>query len=98
MGSNLRQSAGIRGNLRAMKKLLIISLLVLVGGTGATQQKDLGVPAKDGVVVCTSAPSCDAGAEVLAGFVRDLDGRRRFFRRGLGRRQFRRREQQHGAQ
>ena len=49
-----------------MKKLLIISLLVLVGGTGATQQKDLGVPAKDGVVVCTSAPSCDAGAEVLA--------------------------------
>ena len=49
-----------------MKKLLIISLLVLSGAAGATQQKDLGVPAKDGVVVCTSAPSCDAGAEILA--------------------------------
>ena len=49
-----------------MKKLLTISLLVLIGGTGATQQKDLGVPSKEGVVVCTSAPSCDAGAEILA--------------------------------
>ena len=49
-----------------MKKLLTISLLVLSGGAGATQQKDLGVPSKDGVVVCTSAPSCDAGAEILA--------------------------------
>src|SRR6188768_874221 len=25
-----------------------------------------GVPAKDGVVVCTSAPACDAGAAILA--------------------------------
>ncbi len=49
-----------------MKKLLITSLCVLIAGGGASQQKDLGVPAKDGVVVCTSAPSCDAGAEVLA--------------------------------
>ena len=49
-----------------MKKLLAISLLVLIGGTGASQQKDLGIASKDGVVVCTSAPSCDAGAEVLA--------------------------------
>ena len=50
-----------------MKKLLVIALLVLGGGAGASQQqKDLGVPAKDGVVVCTSAPSCDAGAEILA--------------------------------
>ena len=49
-----------------MKKLLAITLLVLIGGTGATQQKDLGIASKDGVVVCTSAPSCDAGAEVLA--------------------------------
>jgi len=49
-----------------MKKLLIITLLLLVRGGSATQQKDLGVPANGGVVVCTSAPSCDAGAEVLA--------------------------------
>ena len=50
-----------------MNKLLVTSLLViLAGGVASQQQKDLGVPAKDGVVVCTSAPSCDAGAEVLA--------------------------------
>src|SRR5688500_12524305 len=49
-----------------MRKLLATSLLVFLGTTGATQQGDLGVPAKDGVVVCTSAPSCDAGAEILA--------------------------------
>ncbi len=33
-------------------------------GHGA--QPDLGVPSKDGVVVCVSAPACDAGATVLA--------------------------------
>ena len=50
-----------------MKKLLVITLSVLLAGEVASQQqKDLGVAAKDGVVVCTSAPSCDAGAEVLA--------------------------------
>ena len=49
-----------------MKKLLTITVLVLIGGTGTTQQKDLGVASRDGVVVCTSAPSCDAGAEVLS--------------------------------
>src|SRR5258707_15576404 len=27
---------------------------------------DTGVPSKDGMVVCTSAPACDAGAAVLA--------------------------------
>ena len=27
---------------------------------------DLGVPSRDGLVVCVSAPSCDAGASVLA--------------------------------
>src|SRR5580765_1486270 len=30
--------------------------------TGADQ----GVPSKDGLVVCTSAPACDAGAAILA--------------------------------
>ena len=33
---------------------------------GASTQADLGVPSKDGLVVCTSAPACDAGAAVLA--------------------------------
>ncbi len=48
-----------------MKKLFVIALLVAWPSASATQQ-DLGVPAKDGVVVCTSAPACDAGASVLA--------------------------------
>lgn len=51
-------------------KVRFVSLLVLITLAAAppprAQQKDLGVPAKDGVVVCTSAPACDAGASVLA--------------------------------
>jgi gamma-glutamyltranspeptidase/glutathione hydrolase len=52
-----------------MKKSVPIAVLLLIGLQGAApaaQQQDLGVPAKDGVVVCTSAPACDAGASVLA--------------------------------
>ena len=48
-----------------MKKLVVLTLLVAWPSASATQQ-DLGVPAKNGVVVCTSAPACDAGASVLA--------------------------------
>ena len=33
---------------------------------GASTQADLGVPSKDGLVVCVSTPACDAGASVLA--------------------------------
>ena len=32
----------------------------------AQKTEDLGVPSKDGLVVCTSAPACDAGASVMA--------------------------------
>jgi gamma-glutamyltranspeptidase/glutathione hydrolase len=32
----------------------------------ADAASDLGVPAREGVVVCTSAPACDAGASILA--------------------------------
>jgi gamma-glutamyltranspeptidase/glutathione hydrolase len=52
-----------------MKKSVSIAVLLLIGLQGAApaaQQQDLGVPASDGVVVCTSAPACDAGASVLA--------------------------------
>ena len=52
-----------------MKKFVCIAALLVVSAQGAApaaQQQDLGVPAKDGVVVCTSAPACDAGASVLA--------------------------------
>ena len=51
-----------------MKRVLIA--LCIVGASfsqgNAWQQPDLGVAAKDGVVVCTSSWSCDAGAGVLA--------------------------------
>lgn len=49
-----------------MKKLLLTILLLGPAGGALSTQQDLGVPAKDGVVVCTSAPACDAGASVLA--------------------------------
>jgi gamma-glutamyltranspeptidase/glutathione hydrolase len=52
-----------------MRKCIGIALLLVVAAQGAApaaQQQDLGVPARDGVVVCTSAPACDAGASVLA--------------------------------
>jgi gamma-glutamyltranspeptidase/glutathione hydrolase len=40
---------------------------VALGWTAAPHaQADLGVPSKDGLVVCTSAPACDAGASVMA--------------------------------
>jgi gamma-glutamyltranspeptidase/glutathione hydrolase len=32
----------------------------------AQKAEDLGVPSKDGLVVCTSGPACDAGASVMA--------------------------------
>ena len=48
-----------------MKKLLLVVLLVGWPSSSATRQ-DLGVPSKDGLVVCTSAPACDAGASVMA--------------------------------
>src|SRR5438132_13768203 len=35
-------------------------------GGGGRQAATEGVPSKDGMVVCTSAPACDAGAAVLA--------------------------------
>src|SRR5688572_30323366 len=50
------------------KHLLLLSLLAVTLETSGTvvAQQDLGVPSKDGLVVCTSAPACDAGASVMA--------------------------------
>ena len=42
------------------------ALIVVLFAGSPLAQKDLGVPSKDGLVVCVSAPSCDAGAGVLA--------------------------------
>jgi gamma-glutamyltranspeptidase/glutathione hydrolase len=44
----------------------LIALLVLPARLAVVAAPDQGVPSKDGLVVCTSAPACDAGAAVLA--------------------------------
>ena len=49
------------------RTLLTILLAVSVSSSSSTlARQDLGVPSKDGLVVCTSAPACDAGASVMA--------------------------------
>jgi gamma-glutamyltranspeptidase/glutathione hydrolase len=53
--------------MRSRPHALTVAILILVLFAGSPiAQKDLGVPSKDGLVVCVSAPSCDAGASVLA--------------------------------
>ena len=47
-------------------RLLLFAALVLGASPGPRAQADLGVPSKDGLVVCVSAPACDAGASILA--------------------------------
>jgi gamma-glutamyltranspeptidase / glutathione hydrolase len=51
-----------------MKHLLVaLTVVAATFGDGRiVAQSDLGVPSKDGLVVCTSAPACDAGASVMA--------------------------------
>jgi gamma-glutamyltranspeptidase / glutathione hydrolase len=44
-----------------MTKRLGLILAVALAASPVAQQKDHGVPSKDGLVVCTSAPACDAG-------------------------------------
>ncbi len=48
-----------------MRATLIAGLAVLLAQAPQAVQ-DLGVRSKDGLVVCTSAPACDAGASVMA--------------------------------
>jgi gamma-glutamyltranspeptidase / glutathione hydrolase len=51
-----------------MKRIILFlvpAFLLASGGRGVAQQ-DLGVLSKDGLVVCTSATACDAGASVMA--------------------------------
>jgi gamma-glutamyltranspeptidase/glutathione hydrolase len=50
-----------------MKKLLALTFTcALIAPATINTQEDLGVPSKSGLVVCTSAPACDAGATVFA--------------------------------
>ena len=53
--------------LRRVATVAIASFaIVFHNGSPHAQNRDLGVPSKDGLVVCVSSPSCDAGASVLA--------------------------------
>src|SRR4029453_9323586 len=45
---------------------IITTLLALLLIPALSAQDDHGVPSKDGLVVCVSAPACDAGGSVLA--------------------------------
>lgn len=50
-----------------MKKWFVLVAAIAWSATaGGHAAVDLGTPAPSGVVVCTSAPACDAGASVLA--------------------------------
>jgi gamma-glutamyltranspeptidase / glutathione hydrolase len=46
--------------------LALVAILTLPARLAFVAAPDQGVPSKDGLVVCTSAPACDAGAAVLA--------------------------------
>ena len=49
--------------LRTLTSFVAIGLAIQAGPSG---QADLGVPSREGLVVCVSTPACDAGASVLA--------------------------------
>lgn len=49
-----------------MKKLACVLSLIALFGTNPRNVEDVGIPSRDGLVVCTSAWACDAGASVLA--------------------------------
>src|SRR3954466_2244181 len=44
----------------------ILTVAVALPGARPVAAPDAGVSSKDGLVVCTSAPACDAGAAILA--------------------------------
>src|SRR5215475_9543085 len=46
--------------------VLLVAFAALPARLAIVAAPDQGVPSKDGLVVCTSAPACDAGAAVLA--------------------------------
>ena len=46
-------------------RLRIATLTLIAASLATAGAQDLGVPSKEGLVVCTSAPACDAGAAVL---------------------------------
>jgi gamma-glutamyltranspeptidase / glutathione hydrolase len=49
-----------------MRTPVALAVALLLSSSEIRTAQDLGVPGRDGLVVCTSAPACDAGASVLA--------------------------------
>jgi gamma-glutamyltranspeptidase/glutathione hydrolase len=51
-----------------MRRKLMVLLVIALGlvTSPAATERDTGVSSRDGLVVCTSAPACDAGAAILA--------------------------------
>ncbi|HET7597861.1 MAG TPA: gamma-glutamyltransferase, partial [Burkholderiales bacterium] len=51
-----------------MRRKLMVLLVIALGlvTSPAATERDAGVSSRDGLVVCTSAPACDAGAAILA--------------------------------
>jgi gamma-glutamyltranspeptidase/glutathione hydrolase len=52
--------------LRLQLVVLTVAVAAAVAMPVALAQRDAGVPSRNGMVVCTSGPACDAGADVLA--------------------------------
>jgi gamma-glutamyltranspeptidase/glutathione hydrolase len=54
--------------MTSMRTAVVLALMILTvrPGPAVKAAADEGVSSKDGMVVCTSAPACDAGAGVLA--------------------------------
>ncbi|MEO6236647.1 MAG: gamma-glutamyltransferase, partial [Vicinamibacterales bacterium] len=54
--------------------VLVVTAMSIPPAPAVRAIADEGVPSKDGMVVCTSAPGCDAGASVLAKGGNAVDG------------------------
>ena len=50
--------------MNALRTVIILALALVIA-PGSRAAEDLGVPSRDGLVVCVSAPACDAGASVM---------------------------------
>ena len=50
--------------MNALRTVIILALALIIA-PGSRAAEDLGVPSRDGLVVCVSAPACDAGASVM---------------------------------
>jgi gamma-glutamyltranspeptidase / glutathione hydrolase len=58
--------SGVSSSIVKYRSLVVAAIVILSIATTAMQPaKDFGTAGRNGVVVCTSAPACDAGAAVL---------------------------------